>query len=57
MNCLLVCDVQYMLKLPEDAKLELLKASVARRTGLPMRKVGLGWGEGGGGEELSGSLC
>ena len=38
-----------MLKLPEDAKLELLKASVARRTGLPMRKVGLGWGEGGGG--------
>ena len=46
-----------MLKLPEDAKLELLKASVARRTGLPMRKVGLGWGEGGGGEELSGSLC
>ena len=41
---LLHFDPQYMLKLPEEAKLELLKASVARRTGLPMKRVGWLWG-------------
>ena len=37
-------SLQYILKLPPEARLELLKASVARKTGIPMTHVSVGVG-------------
>ena len=40
-------SLQYILKLPPEARLELLKASVARKTGIPMTHVSVGvWAAG-----------
>ena len=37
-----ILSLQYILKLPPEARLELLKASVARKTGIPMTHVSVG---------------